>query len=152
LEALEQDVASNSSLLEVRILAVNMASDANVPLPAGYGLPMAQDLPEIGMWGTWGIQWRDLILVNALRAADELFQSNPKAKLASLKGAVKRLSNASVASGKESQRVIDTCSQPDYREKLDAELTEMRESELWQAGKAVRSLRPGKLVKKEELV
>lgn len=51
----------------------------------------------------------------------------------------------SVASGKESQRVIDTCSQPDYREKLDAELTEMRESELWQAGKAVRALRPGRV-------
>lgn len=55
---------------------------------------------------------------------------------------------ASVAAGKESQRVIDTCSQEDYREKLDAELKEMRESELWQAGKAVRALRPGK-VKKE---
>ena len=52
---------------------------------------------------------------------------------------------ASVASGQESQRVIDTCSQPDYREKLDAELTEMRESELWQAGKAVRALRPGRV-------
>ncbi len=58
----------------------------------------------------------------------------------------------SVATGQESKRVIDTCSQPDYREKLDAELAEMRESELWQAGKAVRSLRPGKPVKKEELV
>jgi hypothetical protein len=64
LEALEQDVATNPALLEVRIVAVNMASDANVPLPAGYSLPMAQDLPEIGMWATWGIQWRDLILVN----------------------------------------------------------------------------------------
>jgi len=48
----------------------------------------------------------------------------------------------SVASGKESQRVIDTCSQSDYREKLQAELKELRESELWQAGKAVRALRP----------
>ena len=33
-------------------------------------------------------------------------------------------------------------SAPDYREKLDAELHEMRESEMWQAGAAVRSLRP----------
>ena len=32
--------------------------------------------------------------------------------------------------------------QPDYREKLEAELKELRESELWQAGKTVRSLRP----------
>ncbi len=48
----------------------------------------------------------------------------------------------SVASGKEAQRSIDTNSQPDYREKLDEELRELRESEMWQAGKAVRSLRP----------
>src|SRR6201995_1698505 len=48
----------------------------------------------------------------------------------------------SVAAGKESQRSIDSNSQPDYREKLDAELKELRESELWQAGKTVRSLRP----------
>ena len=48
----------------------------------------------------------------------------------------------SVASGKESQRSIDSNSQPDYREKLEEELKELRESEMWQAGKTVRSLRP----------
>jgi ketol-acid reductoisomerase len=48
----------------------------------------------------------------------------------------------SVAAGKESQRSIDSNGQPDYREKLDAELKELRESEIWQAGKTVRSLRP----------
>jgi len=48
----------------------------------------------------------------------------------------------SVASGKESQRSIDSNSQPDYREKLEKELAELRESEMWQAGKTVRSLRP----------
>jgi ketol-acid reductoisomerase len=32
--------------------------------------------------------------------------------------------------------------QPDYREKLNKELEELRESEMWQAGKTVRSLRP----------
>jgi len=30
----------------------------------------------------------------------------------------------------------------DYREKLEVELKELRDSELWQAGKTVRSLRP----------
>ncbi len=50
----------------------------------------------------------------------------------------------SVASGAEAKRTIDTCSKPDYREKLAAELKELRESELWQAGAAVRSLRPEK--------
>ncbi|WP_026462129.1 ketol-acid reductoisomerase [Adhaeribacter aquaticus] len=48
----------------------------------------------------------------------------------------------SVASGEEAQRSIDTNSQPDYREKLDAELAELRESEMWQAGAQVRKLRP----------
>jgi ketol-acid reductoisomerase len=48
----------------------------------------------------------------------------------------------SVAAGKESQRSIDSNSQPDYREKLEEELKELRESEMWQAGKTVRSLRP----------
>jgi len=50
----------------------------------------------------------------------------------------------SVAAGEEAQRSIDTNSQPDYREKLEAELKELRESEMWQAGKVVRSLRPKK--------
>ena len=48
----------------------------------------------------------------------------------------------SVATGKESQRSIDLNSQPDYREKLEVELKELRDSEMWQAGKTVRSLRP----------
>ena len=47
-----------------------------------------------------------------------------------------------VASGNEAQRSIDSNSQPDYREKLEEELKEMRESEMWQAGEAVRALRP----------
>src|SRR5690349_12648355 len=50
----------------------------------------------------------------------------------------------SVATGAEAKRTIDTCSKPDYREKLAEELKELRESELWQAGAAVRKLRPEK--------
>jgi ketol-acid reductoisomerase len=48
----------------------------------------------------------------------------------------------SVATGKEAARSIATNSQPDYREKLEVELTELRNSEMWQAGATVRSLRP----------
>ncbi|ANE49692.1 ketol-acid reductoisomerase [Flavisolibacter tropicus] len=48
----------------------------------------------------------------------------------------------SVATGKEAAKSIESNSKPDYREKLEAELKELRESELWQAGKTVRSLRP----------
>jgi ketol-acid reductoisomerase len=51
---------------------------------------------------------------------------------------------ASVATGKEAQRSIDLNSQEDYRPKLNAELEELRNSEMWQAGSAVRKLRPGK--------
>lgn len=48
----------------------------------------------------------------------------------------------SVSTGKESQRSIDSNSKSDYRVNLDAELKELQESEMWQAGKAVRGLRP----------
>ncbi|MTB50234.1 ketol-acid reductoisomerase [Lewinella sp. W8] len=48
----------------------------------------------------------------------------------------------SVATGEEAQRSIDSNSQPDYRVKLEAELKELHESEMWQAGRTVRSLRP----------
>lgn len=51
---------------------------------------------------------------------------------------------ANVASGDEAQRSIDTNSQPDYRVKLEAELKTIRDSEMWQAGQAVRNLRPGR--------
>lgn len=50
----------------------------------------------------------------------------------------------SVASGKEAERVIAEGSKSDYREKLEQELKEIRESELWKAGAAVRKLRPSK--------
>jgi ketol-acid reductoisomerase len=48
----------------------------------------------------------------------------------------------SVASGAETRIVLKANSAPDYKEKLDAELGAMRESEMWQAGAAVRALRP----------
>ena len=51
---------------------------------------------------------------------------------------------ASVAAGKEAERSISSNSQGDYREKLNKELEELRNSEMWQAGAAVRKLRPGK--------
>lgn len=48
----------------------------------------------------------------------------------------------SVVSGKEAARTIEKNSQPDYREKLSEELDAIAGSEMWQAGKTVRSLRP----------
>lgn len=47
-----------------------------------------------------------------------------------------------VVSGREANRVISEGSKTDYRQKLEVELKEIRESELWQAGAAVRKLRP----------
>jgi len=47
-----------------------------------------------------------------------------------------------VVSGEETQIVLDANSAPDYRERLDKELAQMRDSEMWRAGAAVRSLRP----------
>ncbi|MEZ4902370.1 MAG: ketol-acid reductoisomerase [Spirosomataceae bacterium] len=48
----------------------------------------------------------------------------------------------SVKSGEQANISITRNSQSDYREKLEVELAELRDSEMWQAGAAVRSLRP----------
>jgi ketol-acid reductoisomerase len=50
----------------------------------------------------------------------------------------------SVASGEQTRIVLEANSAPDYREKLEEELRQIRESEMWRAGAAVRSLRPDK--------
>ena len=42
----------------------------------------------------------------------------------------------------EARRVLKTCGAKDYKERLDKELTALHNSEMWQAGEAVRSLRP----------
>ncbi len=47
-----------------------------------------------------------------------------------------------VKSGAETRVVLDKTSGADYRDHLEIELKELRESEMWQAGATVRSLRP----------
>src|SRR5271154_4723558 len=47
-----------------------------------------------------------------------------------------------VAAGDETRRVLESNSKPDYRKQLEKELKEVADSELWQAGAVVRSLRP----------
>ncbi len=47
-----------------------------------------------------------------------------------------------VASGAETKRVLKANSAPDYREKLQKELDQIKNSEMWRAGAAVRALRP----------
>ena len=48
----------------------------------------------------------------------------------------------SVVTGNEAKIVIESGRKSDYRKNLEAELKEIRESEMWQAGKQVRNLRP----------
>ncbi len=47
-----------------------------------------------------------------------------------------------VLSGQETRRVLEANSAADYREKLDKELAELKNSEMWRTGATVRSLRP----------
>jgi ketol-acid reductoisomerase len=56
----------------------------------------------------------------------------------------------SVSSGHEAEVVIKANSKEDYRKKLQVELDEIGNSEMWQAGKTVRKLRPEnqKVIKK----
>jgi len=48
----------------------------------------------------------------------------------------------SVQNGTETSITLEANADPDYRKKLQAELDEIANSEMWQAGKTVRSLRP----------
>jgi len=47
-----------------------------------------------------------------------------------------------VVSGEETKIVLEANSAPDYSDRLRKELDELKNSEMWQAGAAVRSLRP----------
>ena len=58
-----------------------------------------------------------------------------------IKPVVERLYE-SVEIGVEAQKSIDSNSKPGYREGLEKELKELRESELWRAAETVRRLRP----------
>nr|OQO21915.1 Ketol-acid reductoisomerase, mitochondrial [Rachicladosporium sp. CCFEE 5018] len=48
----------------------------------------------------------------------------------------------SVKDGEETRRTMEYAGRPDYREAFEKEMEEIRELEIWRAGKAVRSLRP----------
>jgi ketol-acid reductoisomerase len=47
-----------------------------------------------------------------------------------------------VKTGQEAKRVLSSCGRKDYQAQLTRELDAMRNSEMWQAGEATRSLRP----------
>jgi len=47
-----------------------------------------------------------------------------------------------VVSGKETAIVLEANSAPDYRDRLEKELSEMRNMEMWKAGTVLRQLRP----------
>jgi ketol-acid reductoisomerase len=47
-----------------------------------------------------------------------------------------------VATGQEAERVIKVCGAKNYPQRVAKELAAMRDSEMWQAGAAVRALRP----------
>ncbi|KAJ3270946.1 Bifunctional acetohydroxyacid reductoisomerase [Terramyces sp. JEL0728] len=48
----------------------------------------------------------------------------------------------SVENGSETRRTLTENARPDYRQRLEAELKEIADQEMWRAGKTVRSLRP----------
>jgi len=52
-----------------------------------------------------------------------------------------------VAAGEETRRVLEANSRKDYREQLEKELKAVADSEMWQAGTVVRSLRPERAAK-----
>jgi len=69
----------------------------------------------------------------------------PKFKAATLP-VFKELYDA-VKTGKETARVLSYCGKQDYQTTLTGELKELKESELWRTGAAVRALRPHEAAK-----
>jgi ketol-acid reductoisomerase len=55
-----------------------------------------------------------------------------------------------VAAGEETRRVLEANSRKDYREQLEKELQGVANSEMWQAGSVVRSLRPERSLKPQD--
>jgi ketol-acid reductoisomerase len=53
-----------------------------------------------------------------------------------------------VKTGKETARVLSACGRPNYQAELAKELAAIGDSEMWQAGQAVRSLRPKESARK----
>ncbi|OJJ23848.1 ketol-acid reductoisomerase [marine bacterium AO1-C] len=68
------------------------------------------------------LDWKDKFKVAVEPVYEELYQS--------------------VASGQEAKATIEANSKPDYREKLEEELSVIHQSEMWQTGAMVRKLRP----------
>ena len=58
-----------------------------------------------------------------------------------------KLSRCIDAAGEETRRVLEANSRPDYRAQLEKELKAIADSEMWQAGTVVRSLRPERAAK-----
>jgi ketol-acid reductoisomerase len=54
-----------------------------------------------------------------------------------------------VAKGEETRRVLESNSRKDYRAQLEKELKAVADSEMWQAGQVVRSLRPERAAKSQ---
>src|SRR4051812_9762194 len=54
-----------------------------------------------------------------------------------------------VAAGDETRRVLEANTRADYRQLLEQELKEVADSEMWQAGAVVRSLRPERAAKSQ---
>jgi ketol-acid reductoisomerase len=55
-----------------------------------------------------------------------------------------------VAAGDETRRVLEANSRKDYRQQLEMELKAVADSEMWQAGSVVRSLRPERVDKSKK--
>lgn len=55
-----------------------------------------------------------------------------------------------VKNGSETKRTLTENARKDYRERLEKELAEIRNSEMWTAGVTVRSLRPENIAEEKE--
>ena len=80
------------------------------------------------------------VIINPTTAVRQ--EAEARATLLRSRTALSRGAEGPVATADGVRITLEANSRPDYREKLDKELAAIRDSEMWQTGAAVRSLRP----------
>ncbi len=63
---MQRDLLAANPATKIRLLGVNnIESEGGVPLmAAGHVLPLLQD-PDDGVWKSWAVTWRDVVVLDA---------------------------------------------------------------------------------------
>ena len=63
---MQQDLGAAHPRLAIRLLGVDLQGldDGNAGMVAGRTLPWLQDEPAVNVWGSWEVNWRDVVVLS----------------------------------------------------------------------------------------